>query len=177
MRRLPHRALVCALLCLLLGGAPALAADSHHHTSTDAKHTSTLAKHTTTPAKHTATVKATATSASGATSGSGGKATTKNGLTVLNDCQNHGQLTHNYPVSWLRKALSMMSSDTAQYSNCSTVLHQAILHSVHPGSGGSSSSSTTTIVIIVVIVLLILAALLGVLALRRRRSGEPPASA
>ena len=104
------------------------------------------------------------------------KATTKNGLTVLNDCQNHGQLTHVYPVAWLHKALSMMSSDTAEYSNCSNVLHQAILHSIHPGMGGSSGSGTTTIVIIVVAVLVVLAALLGVLALRRR-GGGPPASA
>ena len=101
------------------------------------------------------------------------KATTRDGLKVLNDCQSHGQLTRAYPVAWLHKALSMLSADTAQYSNCSTVIHQAILHSIHPGSGGSSNSGTTTIVIIIVVVLVILAALLGVLALRRRRGGPP----
>jgi cobalamin biosynthesis Mg chelatase CobN len=130
---------------------------------------------------HTAQASTESSSAATTTpSASAGPATTKDGLKVLNDCQTHGQLTKAYPVSWLRKALSMMSSDTAQYSNCSTVLHQAILHSVHDGgSGGSSSSGTTTIVIIVVVVLVILAALLGVLALRRRRGrgGPPPAAA
>ena len=141
-----------------------MAADSHHH---PARHTATSTQPTTTLAKQTASAQVS----------SDGKATTKDGLTVLNDCQNHGQLTHVYPVSWLRKARSMMSSDTAQYSNCSTVIDQAILHSIHGGSGGSSSSGATTIVIIVVVVLVILAALLGVLALRRRRGGGPSAAA
>ncbi|HTU27871.1 MAG TPA: hypothetical protein VMF07_00725 [Solirubrobacteraceae bacterium] len=163
MRRLSHRALVCALLCLLLGGAPALAAGTHkHHTSTT--HTST-------------TQSTTKTSTASSQTASSGKATTQDGLKVLNDCQNHGQLTHVYPVAWLRKAKSMMSSDTAEYSNCSSVIQSAILHTVHGGSGGSSSSGTTTIVIIVVVVLVILAALLGVLALRRRRGGGGPPAA
>ena len=157
MRRLSHRALACALICLLLGGAPALAAGTHKH----------HAHHTT----------ATATATVAQPASSSGKATTQDGLKILNDCQNHGQLTHVYPVAWLRKAKSMMSSDTAEYSNCSSVIQSAILHSIHGGSGGSSSSGTTTIVIIIVVVLVILAALLGVLALRRRRGGgaTPPA--
>jgi cobalamin biosynthesis Mg chelatase CobN len=145
--------LACALLCLLLGGAPALAAGTHQHHTTSTQHSMTVAG--TAPAQVS----------------SSGKATTQDGLKVLNDCQNHGQLTHAYPVAWLRKAKSMMSSDTAEYSNCSSVIQSAILHSVHGGSGGSGSSGTTTVVIIVVVVLVILAALLGVLALRRRRGG------
>ena len=159
MRRVSHRALVCALLCLLLGGAPALAAGTHK------RH----AQRTTAVESATATV--------AAQSGSSAKATTQDGLKVLNDCQNHGQLTRGYPVAWLRKAKSMMSSDTAEYSNCSSVIQSAILHSVKGDSGGSSSSGTTTIVIIVVVVLVILAALLGVLALRRRRRGGPTSAA
>jgi hypothetical protein len=102
---------------------------------------------------------------------SGGKATTKDGLKVLNDCQAHGQLTRRYPTSWLRKGLSMISSDTAQYSNCPTVLRQALLGTIRPGSGGSGGSGST-IVIIIVAVLIILAALLAGLALRRRRGGR-----
>ncbi|MGH2908389.1 MAG: hypothetical protein ACRDK8_03725 [Solirubrobacteraceae bacterium] len=164
MRRPPHLALVCALLCLLCGAGPALAAAGHHH----AHHAASQVHHTT-----SATTSHTTTAASHAAA-PGGKATTKNGLTVLNDCQNHGQLTRTYPVSWLRKALSMMSAGTSQYSNCSTVLHQALLHDLHgQGSGGSSGSGATTIIIIVAVVLVILAALLGVLALRRRRGGPP----
>jgi hypothetical protein len=162
MRRFPRLALVCALFCLLLGAGPAMAAQSHHH-----------------HAHHSATSTTNHSVAANAQAATGGKPTTKDGLKVLNDCQSHGQLTSSYPVSWLHKALSMLSADTAQYSNCSTVIHQAILHSIKPGSGGSSSSGTTTIVIIIVVVLVILAALLGVLALRRRRggSGPPPPSA
>lgn len=167
MRRHPTLALVCALLCLLLGSAPALAATAHHH---HGQHTATSARHTTTT-KLLASAKGTATATSQVATG--GKATTKDGLTVLNDCQTHGQLTHTYPLSWLKKAQSMMSAGTSQYSNCSTVLQQAILHDVHPGSGGGGGSGTTTIVIIIVIVLVILAALLGGLALRRRRGGGP----
>ena len=166
MRRSPRLALVCALFCLLLGAGPALAAGNHHH----------HAHHTTTSTQNTSS--ATPTASANAQVASSGKPTTKDGLRVLNDCQSHGQLTHVYPASWLHKALSMLSADTAQYSNCSTVIHQAILHSIHPASGGSSSSGTTTIVIIVVVVLIILAALLGGLALRRRRggAGPPPAT-
>ena len=160
MRRLAPLTLVCALLCLLLSARPSLGAVVHH------------------PPRHATLVAAVTTSASQTSSRpaagadpAGGKATSRDGLKVLNDCQEHGQLTHTYPVAWLRKALSMMSSDTAQYSNCSTVLHQAILGSIHPGSGGSGGSGGSTIVIIVVVVLVILAALLGGLALRRRRGG------
>jgi MYXO-CTERM domain-containing protein len=155
MRRLLHLWLGCALLMAAFGAAPALAADAHH--------------------VHHAVAAALSAPASG------GKATTADGLKVLNDCQNHGQLTRVYPTAWLKKALSMMSSGTSQYSNCSTVLHQAVLHSIHrsSGGGGGSSSSTTIIVVIVVIVLVLLAALLAVLAMRRRRGGPglPPDSA
>jgi cobalamin biosynthesis Mg chelatase CobN len=166
MRRLPSLALVCALLSMLLAGAPAFAAGTHTH---HAHHTATSTDH--------ASIVASATATTAELASSSGKATTQNGLKVLNDCQNHGQLTHVYPVAWLRKAKSMMSSDTAEYSNCSSVIQSAILHSIHGGSGGSSSSGTTTIVIIVVVVLVILAALLGVLALRRRRGGGTPPAA
>jgi hypothetical protein len=153
MRRLPPLALVCALLCLAVGTGPALAAQSHHHSH---------------PATTATTMSSTA---GGGADPVGGKATTKDGLTVLNDCSSHGQLTRTYPVAWLRKALSMMSADASEYSNCSTVLHQAIVHDVRPTSGSSGGSSATTIVIIVAIVLVLLAALLGGLALRRRGGG------
>lgn len=162
MRRHPTLALVCALLCLLLSTAPALAASAHHHP-----------RHPATSAQHTPTTQRVASAKSHVATG--GKASTKDGLAVLNDCQNHGQLTRTYPLPWLKKAQSMMSAGTSQYSNCATVLQQAILHDVHPGSGGGGGSGTTTIVIIIAIVLVILAALLAGLALRRRRGG--PASA
>jgi hypothetical protein len=163
MRRHPILALVCALLCLLLGTGAALAASAHHHHP----------RHPATSARHTPTTERVASSKSHVPTG--GKASTKDGLAVLNDCQNHGQLTRPYPLSWLKKAQSMMSAGTSQYSNCSTVLQQAILHDVHPGSGGGGGSGTTTIVIIIAIVLVILASLLAGLAVRRRRGG--PASA
>jgi len=159
MRRLSTLTLVCALFCLLLGAGPALAATHHHHR---AQHAS---------AGHTTTAKQLATSTSKVVIG--GRATAADGNRVLNDCESHGQLTRTYPLSWLRKAQSMMNAGTSQYSNCSTVLQQAILHDVHTGSGGGGGSGTTTIVIIIVIVLVILAGLLGVLALRRRRGGGP----
>jgi hypothetical protein len=162
MRRLAPLTLVCALLCLFAASGPALGASGqhHHHQRAPATATTKLA----TSATRTSTVAVNAAAA-------GAKATTADGLQVLNDCQSHGQLTKSYPVAWLRKGLAMMSSDTAQYSNCSTVLHQAILASIHPGSGGGGSGSGAPIVIIVVIVLVLLAGLLAVLAMRRRRGG------
>jgi MYXO-CTERM domain-containing protein len=169
MRRLAPLTLVCALLCLFAGSGPALAATGQHHRHHHRAHATA-----TTTAARSATATSTASVNPAAT---GGKPTTSDGLQVLNDCQSHGQLTKSYPVSWLRKGLAMMSSDTAQYSNCSTVLHQAILASIHPGSGSGGSGSGSIIVIIVVIVLVLLAGLLALLALRRRRGGGPPTPA
>lgn len=175
MRRLLPLTLVCALLCgLALSSAPALA--KNHHGSSSHSATQTTGQKSSGP-----------TSGKGSGSGShggsgkskskgsgGGGSSAQGGNRVLNDCQAHGQLTHSYTKAELRQALSQMSATTKQYSNCYTVIQQALLHTVKGDSdSGGSSSSTTTIVIIIVVVLVVLAAIFGGLAVRRRRTGGP----
>ena len=149
-------ALLCAVTLPAVAAGPALAAKGQ-----DTKTATTQAKKAAHPAKktHKAPV-------------SGAKATLGN--TVINDCQDHGQLTKTYPKAQLRDALAVMSPTTKQYSNCYDVIESALLHDTKAGGGGSggSGSSTTTIVIIVVIVLILLAVIFGGLAVRRRRQGE-----
>jgi MYXO-CTERM domain-containing protein len=93
------------------------------------------------------------------------------GNAVINDCQAHGQFTHDWSRADLEKALSMLSAMTNQYSSCPNDIHRALATGikVHDVTGGSGGGSGTTIVIIVVAVLVVLAALLAGLAIRRRR--------
>jgi hypothetical protein len=161
MRRFCSLTLVWAL-CACFGAVaavtPALAA-AHHHT---------------------ATAHATATRAATTTHAASSKVSDAVGLKVLNDCQAHGQFTHDWTRAELKKALSMVSAMTNQYSSCSTDLHNALANGIKVKvvSGGSGSGSGTTIIIVIVVVLIVLAALLGGLALRRRgQSGGPPPSA
>ena len=101
---------------------------------------------------------------------------------ILKECQSSGQLTHTFSKADLRLALSVMSAEIKQYTNCYDVVHQALINDVTvsgkapaPKSSGGSSLSTPVIIVIVVVVLA--AVVFGGLAIRRRRgggSGQPP---
>jgi len=97
------------------------------------------------------------------------------GNPVVQDCYVHGKLTKPYTTAELRHALAAMSSYIKQYSNCQSVIQNALAqHSVKStgtGKGGGSSISTPVIIVIVVVVLAI-ASFAGLLIRRRRRLGD-----
>jgi hypothetical protein len=73
-----------------------------------------------------------------------------------------------------------MPADVREYSDCSDVLHRALiaeLAAAHGGSGGGGSSGGGSVlpapVIGVLAALVVAAAGLGVVALRRRSAGDP----
>jgi cobalamin biosynthesis Mg chelatase CobN len=164
--------LVCVLTALVAAVPPALAADHGHHATTTTT-TSSQARPDAKdrrPAKTVHHAKATPTSTTKATT-AGGSASTAVANKILNECSSQGQLTQVFTRAQLKKALAIMSASTAQYSNCSDVIHTALAHGVKltgPTGSGGSGSSTGTIVIIVVVVLLLLAAIFGGFAVRRR---------
>jgi hypothetical protein len=95
------------------------------------------------------------------------------GNPVVSDCFSHGKLTQTYTKAELRHALTVMSSYVKQYSNCESVVQNALANgggvkATGAGKGGGSSISTAVIVVIVVVVLAI-AAFAGLLIRRRRR--------
>lgn len=111
------------------------------------------------------------------------------GNPVLQDCNAHGTLTHNYTLKELRHAQAIMPATFKEYGNCPDAIASAITK-VSKGQlivpKGDSSSSFLPTPVIVILVLLILAGLtFAALALRRRRGapgegpddGEPPAGA
>ena len=160
--------LTCALTVLGVFTVPALGAKDH------GSRTATTTTRTSTTTPHTKTTKSKATKSKTAAAAGTAGVSVASATAVLNDCNAHGELTHQYSRAQIKKALAIMSSATSQYSDCSDVLHNALAHNIAPadvnGSGGSGSS-TTTIVIIVVVVLLLLAAIFGGLVIRRRRGG------
>lgn len=157
-------ALLCALSMPAVAVTPALAAQGQHH----AKHAAHgkpkhgAARHTTTAPKS----QPPSTAAANA---------------ILKDCQAHGALTKQYPKADLRRALAIMSPSIKQYSNCQTVIQQALLHGINvnggSGSGGGGTSATTIIIIVVVVILVLAAVIFGGLAIRRRRGGGGPGGA
>jgi hypothetical protein len=97
------------------------------------------------------------------------------GNPVVADCYSHGKLTQTYTKAELRHALAVMSSYIKQYSNCQSVVQNALATGKvtvngggDSGGGGGSSISTALIVVIVVVVLAIVA-FAGLLIRRRRR--------
>jgi hypothetical protein len=111
------------------------------------------------------------------------------GNPILQDCNAHGVLTHNYSLKDLQHALAIMPASYKEYGNCQDAITAAITkvkrgNLIVPKSDSGGSFLPTPV--IVILVLLILAALtFGALALRRRRGnpgggpddGEPPAGA
>jgi hypothetical protein len=102
------------------------------------------------------------------------------GNPVVSDCYSHGRLTQTYTKAELRHALAVMSSYIKQYSNCQSVIENALANGTVSANGtgksGGSSISTPVIIVIVVVVLAIVA--FGVLLIRRRRrlAGPGPAA-
>ena len=107
---------------------------------------------------------------------------------VIADCTDHGRLTKSYTAAQLKLALSTMSPEVKQYTNCVDVIDNAlpaaIAHGKAGGGGGGSGGSFLPTPVIVIIVLLALAgATFAALAVRRRREqgadsadgSEPPA--
>ena len=95
------------------------------------------------------------------------------GNPVVSDCFSHGKLTQTYTKAELRHALTGMSSYVKQYSNCQSVIQNALANgggvkATGAGEGGGSSISTGVIVVIVIVVLAI-AAFAALLIRRRRR--------
>ncbi|MGA2010580.1 MAG: hypothetical protein ABSH51_08630 [Solirubrobacteraceae bacterium] len=101
------------------------------------------------------------------------------GNAVINDCQDNGRLTQTYSRAQLEHALSVMSASVKTYSDCQSLIQQALanLAGGHGGTGGSGGGgSFLPTPVIVILVLLILAAIaFGGLALRRRRDGADAA--
>jgi hypothetical protein len=94
------------------------------------------------------------------------------GNPVVSDCFSHGKLTQTYTKAELRHALAVMSSYVKQYSNCQSVVENALANGTVSANGtgkssGGSSISTPVIIVIVVVVLAIVA--FAGLLIRRRR--------
>lgn len=95
---------------------------------------------------------------------------------VLTDCNLKGHLTRTYSVSELRQALSTMSVDVKQYTDCYDVIHGQLLAEVsashRTGPAGpvqdSGGSFLPTPLIVVLVALGIGAGGFGVVAIRRR---------
>lgn len=93
------------------------------------------------------------------------------------DCNAHGHLTRKYSDAQLRTALSTMSADVKEYTNCYDVIQRALLAQLGTptGSGtggGSSGGSFLPTPVIIVLVLLVLAAVaFAAVAIRRRGKG------
>ena len=103
------------------------------------------------------------------------------GNPVVSDCFSHGKLTQSYTKAELRHALAVMSSYVKQYSDCESVVQNALadgggVKATGTGKSGGSSVSTAVIVVIVVVVLAIVA-FAGLLIARRRRLRGPGSTA
>jgi hypothetical protein len=105
------------------------------------------------------------------------------GNPVVSDCFSHGKLTKTYTKAELRHALSVMSSYVKQYSDCESVVQNALASgkvTVNGGGGddsGGGSSSSTVVIIVIVVVVLVIAAFVGLLIRRRRRLSTAGAAA
>ena len=93
---------------------------------------------------------------------------------VITDCNDHGRLTKTYTEAQLKLALSTMSPEIKQYTNCSDVITLALAAAIKPGGtgrggGGSGGSFLPTPVIVIIVLLALGGATFGALAIRRRR--------
>jgi hypothetical protein len=96
------------------------------------------------------------------------------GNPVVQDCFSHGKLTQTYTKAELRHALSVMSSYIKQYSDCQSVVQNALANgggvkATGSGKGGGGSSISTAVIIVIVVVVLAILAFAGLLIRRRRR--------
>ena len=93
------------------------------------------------------------------------------GNPVVADCYSHGKLTQNYTKAELHHALAVMSSYIKQYSNCQSVVEDALANGTVAanGTGKSSGSSISTPVIIVIVVVVLAIVAFGMLLIGRRR--------
>jgi hypothetical protein len=98
------------------------------------------------------------------------------GNPVVSDCFSHGKLTKTYTKAELSHALTVMSSYIKQYSDCQSVVQNALASGEVTANGGGgttggggSSISTPVIIVIVVVVVLAIVAFAGLLIRRRRR--------
>jgi len=98
---------------------------------------------------------------------------------AISDCYNHDQLTRSYPSEVLRAALSRMSSDVREYSDCYDVIERqlfkqlgkptsAVSTTSAPAPSSSGSSFLPTWLIVVIVLLALAAITFGALAIRRR---------
>jgi hypothetical protein len=97
---------------------------------------------------------------------------------VVTDCVAHGKLTRSYTEQQLRTALSTMSANVKEYTDCSDVIERALLQALsHPTKPGKNSSSTSggsflpTPVIVVLVLLVLAGVTFGAIAIRRRQGG------
>jgi hypothetical protein len=99
---------------------------------------------------------------------------------VIADCNAHGKLTRTYTLPQLQLAITTMSVDVKEYTDCYDVINRALLaqtskHSDSGGNGGGSGGSfLPTPVIVILVVLLLAAATFGAMAVRRRREDDDP---
>jgi hypothetical protein len=100
------------------------------------------------------------------------------GNPVVSDCFSHGKLTKTYTKAELRHALAVMSSYVKQYSDCESVVQNALATGKVTvngggdgggGTGGGGSSISTPVIIVIVVVVLAIVAFAGLLIRRRRR--------
>lgn len=97
------------------------------------------------------------------------------GNPVLQDCNAHGVITHNFTLAQLRHALAIMPASYKEYGNCQDAISSAIIkvrggHKIVADSG-SGGSFLPTPVIVILVVLILAAVTFGALAVRRRRGG------
>ena len=102
---------------------------------------------------------------------------------VVADCSQHLSLTHNYSVQELQNALTTMPAYISEYSECATVIQNALkakLRTLHGGLGGSGGSFLPTWLLVVLIVLVLGGVAFATAAIRRRGGGgsgdEPPSA-
>jgi hypothetical protein len=109
------------------------------------------------------------------------------GNPVLQDCNAHGVITHNFTLGQLRHALAIMPASYKEYGNCQDAITAAIFKVKHnqplAATSSSGGSFLPTPVIVILVVLILAAVTFGALALRRRNAGpgdgsdggDPPA--
>ncbi len=97
------------------------------------------------------------------------------GAAVLKDCNLKSHLTRTYSVGDLRQALSTMSVDVKEYSNCYDLIHTQLLAQIGAsrrtgviGGAPGSGSFLPTPLIVVLVVLALGAGGFAVVAIRRR---------
>jgi hypothetical protein len=98
---------------------------------------------------------------------------------VVADCNAHSRLTGHYSSTQLRNALSTMSADVKEYTNCYDVIQRTLLKQLGASGasgspGQSSGGSFLPTPVIIVLVLLVLGAIGFALAAVRRRNGDGP---